>query len=260
MISSYTLGRFFAGVTLLTLPALLLVPGCGGGSGSSPTVAFQNVVGVELIDNSDATKPVVFDRGNLTVGITDASSPNKTASGTLQLLGTSAIVPTPTATQPGVTPAPTPVLPSTGAINLRPSPGTYVLTGTATFTGSNAPFGINLRGAFQKELPFTLSGNLDAGSVLVLRVAAKSGSIVIPMRVVEKPFAFSHVVPTPIATTGVPVATASATPSGTATATGTPTGTPTATTVATPTTTVPTSPVGTPISPVGTPVSPTTPF
>lgn len=252
MTSSRTLGRLFAGASLLALPALLLIPGCGGGgNGPTPDTAFQRVVGVELLENSPAGTPVVFDRGNLTVGIVDSKSATKTASGTLQLLGSAAIVPTPTATVAGATPAL-----ATGTINLHPTTASYLLTGTATYTGSSAPFAINMRGALKSDLPFTLAGSLEQGSIVVLRAQAQSGSVVIPMRVVQTPFAFATAVPTPAATTAattIPNATPVAT--GTATATGTPTGT----ALATPTTT-PVSPVGTPVSPVGTPVSPTTPF
>lgn len=258
MTSSFrALGRLFAGASLLALPSLLLIPGCGGGgSGATPGLAFQRVVGVELLDNSGTGTPVVFDRGNLTVGIVDSSSPVRTASGTLQLLGSAAIVPTPTATVAGATPAPTPALP-TGTINLRPTTASYLLTGTATYTGSSAPFDINMRGALKSDLPFTLLGNMQRGSIILLRAQTQSGSVIIPMRVVEIPFAFATVAPTPVVTS-VPNATPVATPTGTATATGTPTATASATPVSPVGT--PVSPVGTPVSPLGTPVSPTTPF
>jgi hypothetical protein len=244
------IGRFLAGAALLAAPALLLVPGCGGGGSATPDLAIERLLGVELLDTSDPNNPVIFDRGNLRVGLVDSAAAQKTASGTLQLLGGAAITPNPT---PTATAFPT-GLPRAGTINLRPSPGSYLLKGTANYTGSSNPFVLNLRGALKPELPFTLEGTFSPGSILVLRGQLKTGSVVIPMRVLSESVPFVGTPPTPVATT---TATVSATATTTATTTATPSGTATSTPLfnATPTST-PVSPFGTPVSPVSTPVSP----
>jgi len=253
-------GPLVAGLLLLAPVGLVVLPGCGGGGSGTPAdIAFQRVVGVELVDNTNPNNPVVFDRGNLTVNLVDSSSSNRTASGTLQLLGPSVILPT-------GAPVPIPVgsLPPAGSINLHPAPGSYLLTGTANYIPSSEILTINLRGALSPNIPFTLTGNVGRNGIVVLRAQTQSGTVAIPMIVVEQPFAFTPTVPTATAT-GVPTATSTpiggvtATPTAGATGTATPTGTARATPVGNPTATArPTStgsPQGTPPSPVGTPPS-----
>jgi len=248
---------------LLAPLALVVLPGCGGGSSNAPAdIIFQRKVGVELINNGDPARPVVFDRGNLTIGVVDSSSSTRTASGTLQLLGSSVILPTAT-----TNPTPSPRLPAAGTVNLQPLPGSYLLTGTANYSASGNVFTIDMRGALEPAIPFTLTGDLSDNGLAVLRAQTRSGTIVIPMRVVAQPFAFtpSGSSPTPTAT-AIPNGTLTPTPTGTGAPTGMATAFPTATVTATatasptqtafPSPTTP-SPVGTPPSPVGTPPSPT---
>jgi len=261
-------GPLVAGLLLLAPVGLVVLPGCGGGSSGTPAaVAFQRVVGVELVDNTNPNNPVVFDRGNLTVNLVDSSFSNRTASGTLQLLGPAVILPT-------GTPVPIPVgsLPSSGSINLQPDPGSYLLTGSANYIPTPETFTINLRGALSPNLPFTLTGSVARNGIVVLRAQTKSGTVAIPMIVVEEPFKFTPTVPTATATTAptatstpisgataTPTAGATGTPTPTRTATATPVGNPTATARTTPTGSpqgTPGSPIGTPPSPVGTPPSP----
>jgi len=256
-----------AGLLLLAPIALVILPGCGGGSSGTPTdTAFFRTVGVELIDNFDPRNPVVFDRGNLTVNLVDSSSSNRTASGTLQLLGPSVILPSPTPT-----PTATPLLPASGAVNLQPVPGSYLLTGTANFIPAPETFTINLRGAISPTIPFTLTGSIGRNGVVVLNAQTKSGSVVIPMIVLQEPFKFTPTVPTATATgaptaastpiggvTATPTATGTGTAFPTGTVAGTPIGNPTATARATATGSpqgTPGSPAGTPPSPIGTPPS-----
>jgi len=257
-----------AGVLLLAPIGLVILPGCGGGSSGTPgAVAFQRVVGVELVDNTNPNNPLVFDRGNLTVNLVDSSSSNRTASGTLQLLGSSVILPTGT-----FVPIPVGSLPSAGAINLQPVPGSYLLTGSANYIPSPETLTINLRGAISPNIPFTLTGSVGRNGIVVLRAQTRSGTVAIPMIVLEQPFAFTPTAPTATATTAptassTPINGVTATPTAGATGTATPTGTASGTPIGNPTATAratstgspqgtPGSPVGTPPSPVGTPPSP----
>ena len=242
-------GRLLGGAALLVAPALLLVPGCGGGGSGTSNFTSKSASGVELIDNSDPKKPVIFDRANLTINEMDTAASEKPVSGTLQILGKAVIL-------PSSDPDPLPSgLPAQGTLNIYPLPASYLLKGTATDTGSYGRFSLNVRGGLNKDVPFTLTGDLRSGQILVLRAQFKSGTVVIPMRVVDKPFAFIMAAPTP-----APTLIATATPTGTATATttATPTGTATSTpTVGITPASTPVSPVGgTPPSPVGTPPSP----
>ena len=234
--------RFFwrplAGAVLVALPALSLVPGCGGGgSGPNNGQGFY-LTGVDFFDGGN-----VVARANLSVTYNDRTTSTQNVSGFLQVVSITGGTATPTTTSPLKGRA-TRALPDG-----LPSPATYQVVGTAVLSSAGGTPVVNLRGAFTPRQTFVITGPFSPGNTLTLTetftetgLPPRSGSLA--LQVLNGPIVVATA--TPVATT-----TTTGTPTLTATTTGTPVattfGTPIATTTRTPTTTG--TPVATATSP-----------
>ncbi len=245
--SNRAFGRLLAGVALLAPPLLCVLPGCGGGSGASPESSFD-ARGVEFFDPAEPGTPILA-RANLRVNFSSTSAGTKSATGYLLVIapdGATNVSSTATATATA-TATPTATATSTTGLAVRqsralpgdflPGAATYQLEGSVSIASGSSPLQLNLRGAFSRRRPFTITGPLQPGANLTLTqtFVSDTGTTstgTLSMRVLDRLF----LLPTTTRTaTATPTTTGTATPTGTPFATATATSTPTVFGTATPT-------------------------
>ncbi|RYX83669.1 hypothetical protein EON83_13775 [bacterium] len=227
MISRF-LWRPLAGAVLMTMPALMLIPGCGGGGSGSGGSNVVRKTGVNFFDAADTTK--VLTQANLSITFNRSTLTTQNVTGFIQVTGPPSGT-TPTATTAANLNRQTRALPN----NYVPAPATYLITGTITLPSTTADPIVSLQGAFEPQRAFTINGTFGLDQNLTLtstRVQAgtPTTSGTLQLKVLDAPIVVTPTA-TPVATAtpvGTPTGTTTATPSGTATATPVPTITPTA--------------------------------
>ncbi len=195
--------RFFwrplAGAALLALPALALLPGCGGGGSGSGSGLVYYKTGLNFLDGATSVTS-----GNLSVTYNPNTLATQPVYGYVEILGPMAGTMTSAAV--------------TGTVKTRalpdafiPAPATYQVTGTASLSQINGTPTVNLRGAFVPQRTFVISGPFNVGQTLTLSstysptdAAPTTGTLA--LQVLKAPIVLSATpTPTPVpTTTGTP--------------------------------------------------------
>ncbi len=196
--------QFFlvSALALALVSGALLLSGCGGGGGSSASVSdlrFTRQSNVEFPDSPEIS-------GVLTVNFADtAPTANARATGTLQLYA-----------NPDTTATPLPFSdPPPGAgtvdfLSVLPGNATYILVGNVVPGNRvDSDFALDLRGSYQGTPRFTLRGNFEDQSTVLLEARFERGNSVLRGRILNVNKA---IVP------GPPTTTAGATTTGATTA------------------------------------------
>ena len=190
-------------LALALVPGAMLLPGCGGGGGSSvPKLAFGRQRAVEFLNFQEIS-------GILSVNFEDNAGDTARASGALRVFNNS------TANRPASVPA------GNGDLVVGLAPGTYVLSGNAIRISPGA-YRLELRGSYPDGPVFTLTGGFQEGDQIAIDAKFNTGNSSLIGRLSRL-----DATPTPVATNIGNTPAPGTTPFGTATpiSTATPFGT-----------------------------------